>query len=105
MRTLLSLTLLAFIAAAPSTQPGLEVRANTAFENGQYAMALPMLQKLEQQFKDQPDKLGPIAEKIQVCQTNLAQAGLINKIAPAEPTGPRTPHAPPKAGEVRKLTI
>ena len=45
-RTMLPVLLLTLVAAAPSTQPAptsLEVRANTAFNNGQYALALPML--------------------------------------------------------------
>jgi uncharacterized protein len=107
MRPLISLLLLSLLAAAPSTQPSgaLEVRANTAFTNGQYAMALPLLQKLEKQYQGQPDKLGPIAEKIQVCQTQLQQAGLIDPAKPAEPVGPRKPHEKPKDGSSLALTI
>ena len=47
------LSLLIAAAPTPSTQPApsaLEVRANTAFTNGQYALALPMLQKLQMQL-------------------------------------------------------
>ena len=41
-----------------------EVRAQTAFNNGQYAMALPLLQKLEAKYQADPDKRGPITEQI-----------------------------------------
>lgn len=104
------------IAAAPSTQPAgksntLEVRAETAFNNGQYAMALPMLQKLQTQYADQPDKLGPLAEQIRVCETQIQQAAAVNGTAAASGTPPaavgleRKPHPKPKPGEVVDLQI
>jgi hypothetical protein len=108
MKSLASLLLLSLLAAAPSTQPSgaLEVRANTAFTNGQYAMALPLLQKLETQYQGNADKLGPIAEKIRVCQTQLQQAGLIDKGGPpALAGGPRKPHEKPADGKALSLTI
>ncbi len=98
-------------AEPPTTQPKapatLEVRAQTAFTNGQYAMALPMLQKLQAQYEGQPDKLGPLAEQIKVCETQLQQAGLVSgtAAAPAPIGAERTPHAKPKAGEVLDLQI
>jgi hypothetical protein len=107
MRTISCLILLSLLGAAPATQSSaLEVRAQTAFTNGQYAMALPLLQKLETQYKSQPDKLPPIAEKIRVCQTQLQQAGLIPSATPAaSASSDRKEHVKPKAGEVLALTI
>jgi hypothetical protein len=91
--------------AAPAS---LEVRAMTAFTNGQYAMALPMLQKLQTEYQGQPDKLGPLAEKIKVCETQIQQAGVVNGTAAAPPVAlgaEREPHAKPKPGEVLSLEI
>jgi hypothetical protein len=103
-RLSISLMLLSLLAAAPSTQSTLEVRAQTAFNNGQYAMALPLLQKLQDRYKDDADKLGAIAEQIRVCEAQIQQAGLISA-DDGGPVGPRKPHAPPQAGEVRRVTI
>ena len=110
MGILLLSTLLAAAPAAPATAPSsLEVRANTAFSNGQYALALPLLQKVADQYKSQPDRLGPVQEQIKVCQTQLAQAAAANGLAPAASSTPlgenRKPHAAPKAGETRELQI
>src|SRR2546427_6802687 len=65
--------LLSLVSAAPTTAPSsLEVRANTAFSNGQYALALPLLQKVADQYRSEPDKLGPVQEQIKVCKTQIA---------------------------------
>ena len=105
------LALLSLLAAAPTTAPSaLEVRANTAFNNGQYALALPLLQKLSNELKVQPDRQGPVAEQIKVCQTQIAQANAANGVVPAAAvpvslSENRKPHAPPKPGETRDLQI
>ena len=81
----------------------LEIRANQEFERGQYAAALPMLKKLADMTKDRPDLLGPIQEKIRVCEKNIAadpKAGVIESV-----NATRKPHAAPKAGEALELTI
>ena len=105
------------LAAAPASQPSsssLELRAAQAFNAGQYALALPLLQKLEKEYGDQPDKLGPIQERIRVSQQQVQQAAKKNNTtveqilaaaAPAPTAEQRTPHAPPKPGEVRTLEI
>jgi hypothetical protein len=103
--------LLLLLAAAPSTAPStLEVRATTAFNNGQYALALPMLQKLSDQLKDQPDRVGQLKEQIRVCQAQIAQANVVNGVTPPPATPAptneqRKPHAPPKEGETRDFQI
>ena len=103
--------LLAPLCVAQTTQPAandtLEFRASQAFSQNQYAVALPLLQKLEAQLKDQPDKLAPVQEQIRVCQKNIAIA---LTAAPAEPSietssEKRTPHPAPKAGETITLAI
>jgi hypothetical protein len=111
-----SVLLLGSLAAAPATRPApsqLEIRANQAFSSGQYALALPLLQKLTATLKDQPDRLGPLREKIQVCQQQVAQAAKVNGtsadqiLAAAAPVMDenRKPHKPPQPGEVRDLQI
>ena len=49
---------LASLAAMPASGPAtipLEVKAHVAFTNGQYALALPLLQKVAEQYKNQPE--------------------------------------------------
>jgi hypothetical protein len=104
---------LASVAAMPATGPAtipLEVKANVAFTNGQYALALPLLQKVAEQYKAQPDKLGPLQEQIKVCKAQLAQATAVNGGSlvptPPQPIGEnRKPHAAPQPGETRDLQI
>jgi hypothetical protein len=101
---------------APSSPPGpsLEVRAATAFNNGQYALALPMLQRIEKQVADQPDKLGAVQEQIRVCQKQIAaNAGKTDPAAAAAGVAPqipqtaeaRKPHTAPKPGTVADMEI
>jgi len=106
-------TLCLFVSAAalnaqttqPAQQSALEIRANEEFGRGAYSTALPMLQKLAVQNKDNPEKVAPILEKIRVCEKNLSTAEL-SRINGEVPTGEtRTPHAAPKAGQVVELTI
>jgi hypothetical protein len=65
------------VTAAPTTAPAgqaaLETRALEDFSGGQYALALPELQKVAESLKDQPDRLGLIQEDIRVCQKQIAQ--------------------------------
>lgn len=78
--------------AAPATQPAIdgtdprvELRANQTFNRGEYATALPLLQAVANAAKDEPSRLGPIQEKIRVCQKALAS------LQAAPPTaGPQT---------------
>ncbi|HYO10156.1 MAG TPA: DUF3299 domain-containing protein [Tepidisphaeraceae bacterium] len=114
--------LLSALAAAPASQPAtqpaaapapasagsLELRAATAFNKGQYVLALPLLQKLQAEYAQQPDKLGPVQEKIRVCEAQIRQATQASGAAPPAPpsaAGERKPHKPPQPGEVRSLQI
>ena len=102
----------------------LEVRADQHFLGGEWAQALPMYKKLAEMFKNEPDRLGPVEERIRVCEKNiakLAKAGgaaapgasatavpTVNPIAPnaAPPTAEqRKPHPTPRDGQVLDLTI
>jgi hypothetical protein len=114
-------------AAAPATQPAIdardprvELRANQAFNRGEYATALPLFQALAGVMKDQPDRLGPVQEKIRVCQKGLNAAkaaaalpasaqGLAGSPAalPDVPMDPETrhKHPAPKAGDIQEMSI
>jgi hypothetical protein len=94
----------------------LEVRAETAFNNGQWALALPMLKQVADKVKDNPDRLATIQEQIRVCESSIAKANLGKpQIAAAGPatvpaaTQPsaeaRKPIPAPKAGQVTELLI
>jgi hypothetical protein len=126
---LLSLALLAAPAAfavekapaTPTTKPigggSLELRAETAFNRGEWALALPMLKQVADQVKDNPDRLATIQEQIRVCERNIAKAqadlaaqsptATAATAAPAtQPTAEaRKPIPAPKAGEVVELLI
>jgi hypothetical protein len=107
-------------ADTPATQPSgadnaapsqLEVRAMQEFGRGNWASALPLLKKVQSELKaqNQTDRLGAIEENIRVCERSLAAAA--NQQASVAPNnGPptaenRKPHAAPKTGEVREMTI
>jgi hypothetical protein len=107
------------VAGAQTTKPSgasLEVAANEAFGAGKYAMALPMLTTLADKYKNEPDRLGPVKEKISVCQKQIAAltgasadlaGGAAGQSGPAVPMSAeaRKPHAKPKAGEVAAMSI
>ena len=93
------------------TGTALALRAQQAFNRGEYAVALPLLRKMANEAADQPAKLGSIQERMRVCEKALAAlkedpqaaAGARQDQPPTEET--RKPHAPPKAGEVLDMTI
>ena len=92
----------------PPSTAQIEIRALTAFNRGEYNTALPLLKKLSETLKDEPTRLGPLQEKIRVCEKALASL----KNAPAtQPTADSTsaearkPHPAPKPGETVELAI
>jgi hypothetical protein len=105
------------LAAAPATQPSpgsLEIRASQAFNAGQYALALPLLQKLEKELAADPAKLGPVQERIRVAQQQVERAAkknntsveaILEAAAPAPSAEQRIPHKKPQPGEVKNLQI
>jgi hypothetical protein len=103
---------------APETNvAALEVRADQHFLGGEWGLALPMYKKLAEMLKNTPDKLGPVEERIRVCERNLAKkAGVVSSVstptaspiapAAAPPTGEqRKVHPAPKDGQVLDMTI
>lgn len=121
---LLMLVLTGSVAlAAPTTQPAIdasdprvELRANQAFNRGEYATALPLLQALADAAKDEPSRVGPIKEKIRVCKKALdsLKANPSSAVAPQAPGLPpdvpmdaetRHKHPAPKPGDILQLSI
>ncbi len=91
---------------AQSTRPGdegaaLRFRAAQAFNRGEYDIALPMLKKVAAGLKNQPERLGPIAEQIRVCEKNLT----VPLVRSAAVERSRTPHPAPRPGEVLEMDI
>ena len=81
---LAAISLMAGVAVAdsrPTTKPvgggALEVRAETAFNRGEYALALPMLKQVADQVKSNPDRLATIQEQIRVCEKQIASAPVV----------------------------
>src|SRR5689334_6945399 len=63
---------------APTTKPvgggALEVRAQTAFNRGEWSLALPMLKQVAADSTDNPDRLAAEREQIRVCERQIAKA-------------------------------
>ena len=105
----------------PSDHAALELRATQAFNGGEYALALPMLEKLAEQLAaDQPERVALIEEQIRVCQKNLEEteasdpqadstlkpdALLANLNDPPTSAEERKVHEKPADGETLELTI
>lgn len=111
---LAGLLVLGGMALGQATQPAnlpLVYRASQAFNQGRYAMALPLLQELAGTLIDQPDKLGPVEERIRVCKVAIAAATKMQADPTATPTLPemaadtRTPHPQPMPGELLVMSI
>jgi hypothetical protein len=104
------------VLAESTTQPTdskdttkIQFEATQALNRGEFAVALPLLQKVADQLKDKPDQVGQVQEQIRVCQTNLKIAAQAQPQQPVTSTpidtGPRKPHAAPKPGEELSMTI
>ena len=113
---------------APSTQPAksvnttatnkaIEIQATSAFNRGDYALALPLLEKLQAQLKDDPARLGQVEEQIRIARKSLENktgpskvpaidpAALANPDQTATSAEQRKPHPAPKPGEVYAVMI
>jgi hypothetical protein len=100
--------LFASVPAIPTTQPaGANVRpladlqneAFRAFENGDYANALPLLKDLSVRLRNTPDQVAPVLEKVRVCEASLAKQPIEGV------TAPRVAHVKPAQGEVLELAL
>jgi hypothetical protein len=89
----------------------LAIRAQQAFNRGEYAIALPLLQKMRAEADAAGDlpKLNWVQERIRVSEKALAAARTdpqANATLRPPPTAEeRKPHPAPAPGEVRELTI
>src|SRR5882672_1137716 len=115
------MAMLSASAMAQTTKPSqsdiaaIELRAQTAFDKGDYATALPLFMNVEKKLTEsgaKSDKLGPIQEKIRVCKKNLLKdppKDLQNFLSqkPQDNATPekRKPHVQPKDGQVLELAI
>ncbi|HMO25782.1 MAG TPA: DUF3299 domain-containing protein, partial [Tepidisphaeraceae bacterium] len=93
---------------APATQPSaplddatLELRANQAFEAGDWYAALPLLKRLAVRHKDDPQRVGPMLEKVRVAEANLPGSTPIEQSLSKN----RKTHIPLKPDETREMTI
>jgi hypothetical protein len=92
--------------AAPSS---VEVRAMEEFNNGQYALALPLLKQATEEAKGQPDRIDILQEDMRVCERNLSlnQGAIADPpVNPAAPTvAQRKRHAAPVPGQTLEIAI
>jgi len=97
------------IDSNPPSTAQLEIRANQAFNRGEYNTALPILKKLSTTFADEPGRLGPLQEKIRVCEKALAALKTAGPTTlpsvDATTAEARKPHPAPKAGVVEEMLI
>ncbi len=119
LATMASVSVAQTTQAVDAPNAALELCATQAFNKGDFSLALPMLQKLENNLKDdksQADKLGMIQEQIRVCQKNqpVQVASAVTSVGsaapvPADPAAApavaRVPHPPVKDGEVVEMAI
>lgn len=106
-RFVLILLLSSVPALAQTTQPAaetLEIRANNAISRGEFAQALPMLEKLGEQARGDSLKVGRIQEQIRMVKRMIA-TGATSQPSVATSAEERKPHAAPKAGETYQTTI
>lgn len=104
-------------ALAQTTQPAsavlgsnipLDVRATAAFNEGQYAIALPLLKQVASASTTDPQRAGSLQEEIRVCEKNIANG--VTSVTAAQSTvataaESRKPHKIPANGEVLELAI
>lgn len=99
-------------ASAPSNGE-LAVRAQQAFNRGEYVTALPLLKKVLAQAEGDPVKTRALQERISVCEKALeavkknpaAAAAAAAATQPAAAPEARKPHAAPKPGETVEMAI
>jgi hypothetical protein len=99
--------------ASQAPDPRLELRANQAFNRGEYATALPMLKTLAEAAKNEPSRASALQEKIRVCQKALDALKAAPVPVLTDPqaqdiaTDPETrkKHPLPKPGEVTEYLI
>jgi len=90
--------------AGQTTKPTLESRAQQAFNSGDWAVAVPLLEQLRDKYAlVMPERLGAIEEQIRVAKRSLATGAPPPEIIATDPAT-RKKHAKP-AGGVYDLSI
>ena len=103
-----SLTFAPRVSAQLTTRPSdlpLPFRANQAFNQGRYAVALPLLQQLAGTLIDQPDQLGPVEERIRVCKKAMDSARAMQAAMNAADPASAIVQPPPPSAEARKAHV
>lgn len=102
---------LAGAAVAQTTQPAaesdnvpLDVRANNLISRGEFQKALPLLEKLAKESRNDSLKYGRVQEQIRMVERMIA-TGATSQPSVATSAEERTPHTPPKPGEVRETSV
>ena len=91
-------------AAADAVNVPLDVRANNLISRGEFKTALPLLQKLADQSKNDSLKYGRIQEQIRMVERML-ETGATSKPSVAITAEERKAHDPPKPGETRDINV
>src|SRR5215213_5843845 len=90
-----SLPLAAEDKPAPVDVEALQVRATQALSAKEYTTALPLLKKVAEKLKDQPERLGQVEEQIRVCEKNIAKQAKATLDAKTKPTKTKTTTSSP----------
>src|SRR5687768_2270563 len=111
LRTFLILLLLGSLASAQTTKPTtdqtsvpLDVRANNLISRGEFKDALPLLQKLANQSKNDSLKYGRIQEQIRMVERML-ETGATSQPSVATSAEERKAHPAPTPGETRDVNV
>ena len=111
LRPFILILLLGSLASAQTTKPAtdqtsvpLDVRANNLISRGEFKEALPLLEKLANQSKNDSLKYGRIQEQIRMVE-RMMETGATSQPSVATSAEERKPHAPPKPGETRDVNV
>ncbi len=111
LRPFILILLLGSLASAQTTKPAadstsvpLDVRANNLISRGEFKDALPLLQKLANQSKNDSLKYGRIQEQIRMVERML-ETGATSQPSVAITAEERKPHPAPKPGETRDVNV
>jgi hypothetical protein len=100
--------------AGRDSVPVLEVRANEAFNRGQYSLAKELYTRISDKVKEDKTRYGAMQEKIRVCDAKMKElaasapvpaADQLNQTQVETSAEKRKKHTAPKPGEVLTLGI
>jgi hypothetical protein len=100
--------------AGRDSVPVLEVRANEAFNRGQYSLAKELYTRISDKVKEDKTRYGAMQEKIRVCDAKMKELAASVPVPAADQLNgaqietaaeKRTKHTAPKAGDVLTIGI